>query len=149
MIAGDPIEVLASWKNLLRPERVIPIAAGQPVPGWSFFGCVLNLFEHRGQRFYAVKIDVQLGAPSAAQVNMRIVEAGKDEGPGIPGIDVTQDGFRTGEACDFLCGSNRDDSSAADGHGLHDFGLVLCQSCTGVDGGVEEDRFRSLRCPRY
>ena len=83
MAAGDLVEVLAGGQDLLRPQRVVPVAAGEPMAGGSVVGEGLHFGQHVGEGFHAGQVDVELGAPGAAEVDVGVVEAGKDKGAGV------------------------------------------------------------------
>ena len=78
---------------LLRPESVVPVAAGEPVAGRRGFGEGLHFGEHFGERLDAGQVDVELGLAGAAQVHVRVVEAGKDEGAGAGCVRGRGGGF--------------------------------------------------------
>ena len=102
MAACDFVEILARGQDLLVPEGVIPVAAGEPVAGGRGVGGGLDSCEHLGEGFDAGEIDVELGAACAAEVGVGIVEAGKDEGTGAGGVEIVEDGFWTCESGDFF-----------------------------------------------
>ena len=68
------------------PEGVIPVAAGEPVACGRGVGGGFDLREHLGEGFDAGEIDVELGVACTAEVRVRVVEAGEDEGAGVRGV---------------------------------------------------------------
>ena len=74
------VEILAGGQGLLRPKRVIPVAAREPVPGGCGIGEALDFNEHRRQGFNAGQVHVELGSAGASQVGVSVIEAGEDEG---------------------------------------------------------------------
>ena len=58
----------------------------------------LNFAEHLGERLDAGEVNVELGLPGAAKVNMSIVESRKDEGAGAGAVQVAKDGVRARRA---------------------------------------------------
>ena len=149
MIAGDFVEILARGQGLVGPEGVVPVAASEPVACGSGVGCGFDLREHVGEGFDAGEVDVELGAACAAEVRVRVVEAGEDEG-------VRGSGARS---CRAVLGPARrvmssvvadgEHFAAADGHGLDDLRLVFSETFAGIDDAIEEDdvgRSGGVRC---
>ena len=93
MIAGDFVEILARGQRFVGPESVVPVAAGEPVAGGRGVGGRLDFREHVGEGFDAGEVDVELGAACAAQVRVRVVEAGEDEGAGAGGVEIAEARF--------------------------------------------------------
>src|ERR1039458_1089246 len=80
MSSRDFVEILARRQNLLRPQRVIPIATRKPMtPGRRICKC-LDAGEHIGERLHAGEIDIEFGLASAAQMRVSVVESRKDNG---------------------------------------------------------------------
>ena len=99
--AGDLVEILARGQRLLGPQRVIPVAAGEPVAGGRGLREGLDLGQHLGERLDAGEVDVELGAAGAAKMRVRVVEAGKDEGAGVGAVQIAQRGVGSGQAGDL------------------------------------------------
>ncbi len=139
---GDLVEVLAGGENLLVPEGVVPVAAGEPVSRGSGLGEEVDFSEHFGERFYAGEIDVELGLASAAKVGVGVVEAGKDEGTGAVRVEIVETGVGAGEPGDLIRGADGQHLASADGDGLHALRLVLGEALAGVYDASEEDGVR-------
>ncbi len=82
MAAGDFIQILAGGQRLFGPERVVPVAAGEPVACGCGFGKVFDLGLHLGEGLDPGQIEIQLHSPGLAQMHMGIIESWKDKGAG-------------------------------------------------------------------
>ena len=141
MARGDQVEILARGQGLAGPEGVVPATAGEPVAGGCGFGEGGDAGKHVGEGFGAGEVDVELGLACAAEVGVRVVESGKDDGVAARSVEVAEDGFWSGEASDFAGGPDSKHFATADGHGFHDARLVVGEPLAGVDDAIEEDDF--------
>ena len=139
VIASDFVEILARGQDFIGPQSVIPVAAGEPVACGRGVGGGLDFREHVGEGFDAGEVDVELGAACAAEMRVRVIEAGEDEGAGVGGVEIVEHGFGSGEACDVFGLADGEHFAAADGDGFDDLRLVFSESNAGVDDAVEED----------
>ena len=115
VIAADFIEILPRGEHFICPEGVVPVAAGEPVSGGRVLGGRLDFGEHFVERFDAGEVDVELGATSSAEMRMRVVEAGEDVVAGAGGVEIVEDGLRSGETRDLFGFADGEDFAAADG----------------------------------
>jgi hypothetical protein len=126
-----PVTLSRSWRvgSVLLAQSVwsqLPPVSQWPAGASLAKAC--DLRQHFRQRFDAGQVDVQLGLAGASQVDVRVVEAGKDEVLVVVRAQVVQAGFRSGEARDLLGGADGQNFAAADGHGLHGLRLVFVRS---------------------
>ena len=144
MPAGHRIEVLPARQLLASPQRMVPVAAGQPGPRRCRPGRGLHLIPHRLERRHTRQVDVPLGPPRSAQVGMRIVEPGKYRHAGLGCLSqVPHHGLFLRQPFDLGIGPHGQHLAAAHGHRLHHARLILGQHFAGVDACVDQD---DLRC---
>ena len=67
--------ILAGGESLAGPERMVPVAAREPVAGGLIFGKGSYLGQHFRQRLNPGQVHVELGLAGPAQVGVSVVQA--------------------------------------------------------------------------
>ena len=142
MAAGHFVQILPRGQRFAGPKGVIPVAAGEPMAGGRGIGKGLDLGQHLRQRLHTGQVHVQLGLSGAAQMDVGVVEAGKDKDAGGVGPQVAEPVFGSCKTFDLLVGAYRQHFAAANRHGLHGLRLAFGETNAGVDDAVIEDDFR-------
>ncbi len=106
----------------------------------------LDFREHVGKRFHAGEIDIKLGASCAAEMGVRVVEAGEDVGVSSGSGEIVHMRLRASEPGDFRSCSDCEHFSAGDGYGFDDLRFVFCESSACVDDAIEEEIVGSDVC---
>ncbi len=142
VIAGYLVEILTRGQDFIGPQSVVPIAASEPVAGGRGVCCCFDFREHFGEGFDAGEVYVELGAACSAEMRVRVVEAGEDEGAGAGGAEIAQRCFGSCEALDVFSLADSKYFAATDGDGFNDLRLVFSETFARVDDTVEEDDVR-------
>ena len=137
--AGDLVQILPGGQRLVGPQRVVPVAAGEPVAGRRGVGEGLDFGQHVGERFHAGQVDIELGAPGPAEMGVRVIEAGKDKRAALGGSRSSRRVLGPARRVTSSLLADGQHFSAADGHGLHCLGLIALQPHAGVDHAIEKD----------
>ncbi len=134
----DSIQLLAGREDFLRPERVIPSAALQPLAGRRCLRGALDAVDHLVERFASREVDGKLDTAGVAQMGVRIVDAG--HGKGAAEIDELRlRPFRLQQRRICTC---RGDDSIAYRDGADEVESALAEPHAGQDVAVVVDGIR-------
>ena len=94
MIAGDFVEILARRQNFVRPERVIPVAAGEPVAGGRGFGGGLeSCASMSASDLTPVRSTLSLVRPAPPRCVCASLNPGKMKVLVLRGVEIVEDAF--------------------------------------------------------